>query len=193
MTRTILKFFGLFLIAASLSSCGYNSMVNKDEMVAKAWADVETQYQRRADLIPNLVTVVKQASTVEQQTLTAVIEARSKATSITLQADDLTEENLQKFQDAQNELSGSLSRLLVAVEQYPTLQSQQGYIGLRDELAGTENRIQKARKDYNEVVTDYNSYIRRFPNNLFAGMFGFKTKPYFKADSGTEKVPTVKF
>jgi len=182
-----------FVILASQSSCGYNDMVAKDENVEAAWANVQNAYQRRADLIPNLVNTVKGAANFEQETLTRVIEARAKATSMNISADNLTPENIQKFQQAQGELSGALSRLLVTVEQYPQLKANQNFLELQAQLEGTENRISVERRKFNETVQDYNSYIRSFPRNIIAGMFDFEKKGYFEADAGAQKAPTVQF
>ncbi len=179
--------------AITLSSCGYNSIVAKDEGVTKAWANVETQYQRRSDLIPNLVATVKGYADFEQETLTQVIEARSKATSVQLTADELTPENIAKFQEAQSQLSGALSRLLVSVERYPDLKASQQFSQLQAQLEGTENRISVSRDKFNEAVNDYNTYIRSFPKNIVAGMFDFDQKGYFEADAGTENAPKVEF
>jgi LemA protein len=177
----------------SLSSCGYNSMVEKEEGIAGKWADVEAQYQRRADLIPNLVNTVKGYADFEQNTLTAVVEARAKATSVQVNASKLTPDAIAKFQEAQSQLSGALSKLLVTIEKYPDLKANQNFLDLQAQLEGTENRITVARNNFNTAVNDYNSYIRKFPNNLTAGMFGFEKKEYFKAEAGTEKAPTVNF
>lgn len=185
-------FLGL-MVAFSLSSCGYNSMVEKREAVNGAWGNVESAYQRRADLVPNLVNTVKGVAEFEQTTLTQVIEARSKATSIQLNADELTEENLAKFQQAQEGLGGSLSRLLVAVEQYPELKATQNFQELQAQLEGTENRINTERNRFNDAVKDYNAYIAKFPQVFVARMFGFTPKAYFKAAAGSEKAPEVKF
>lgn len=187
------KYLLILLAAVTLSSCGYNSMVEKDEGVAKSWASVETQYQRRSDLIPNLVNVVKGYADFEQETLTRVVEARSKATDITLNADELTPENIAKFQEAQSELSGALSRLLVSVERYPDLKANQQFAQLQAQLEGTENRISVARDNFNESVRDYNTYIRKFPKNIVAGMFNFDQKGYFESDAGSQTAPTVEF
>jgi LemA protein len=171
----------------------YNSMVKMDENVTAAWAQVETQYQRRADLIPQLVNVVKGAADYERKTLESVIEARSKATSIQLTADDLTEENLAKFQKAQDQLSSALSHLMAIHEAYPELKANENFCDLQAQLEGTENRIAVARKDFNETVQKYNSSIRTFPKSIFAGMFGFSQKAYFKAAEGAENAPDVNF
>ena len=174
--------------------CGkYNGLVSKDEVVKESWAKVESQYQRRADLIPNLVSTVKGAAEFEKGTLTAVIEARAKATQTTINAGDLTPENIAKFQGAQDQLSGALSRLLVTVEQYPQLKANQNFLDLQAQLEGTENRITVARNDFNTVVKDYNQEVRTFPNNLFAGVFGFAQKGYFTAAAGSDKAPSVQF
>ena len=182
-----------FLMINSLSSCGYNTMVQKDETVETAWANVQNAYQRRADLIPNLVNTVKGAANFERETLESVINARAKATSVQLSADDLTPENLQRFQAAQNELGGALSRLLVSVERYPELKANQNFLELQAQLEGTENRIAVERRKFNEAVQDYNTTVRSFPNNLMAGIFGFERKGHFQADPGAERAPTVQF
>lgn len=168
-------------------------MVEKDENVELAWSQVETQYQRRADLIPNIVSTVKGYADFEQVTLTQVVEARSKATGITVNTDDLSPENIQKYQEAQNQLSGALSRLLVSVERYPDLKASQQFSQLQAQLEGTENRINVARMKFNDSVKDYNSYIRKFPKNIVAGMFDFEQKGYFESDAGTETAPEVAF
>ena len=192
-----MKRLRIYMIAAFsavlLSSCGYNAMVERDEAIAEKWSQVETQYQRRADLIPNLVNTVKGYAEFEQETLTGVIEARSKATSIQLNPGDLTEANLQKFQEAQSRLSGALSRLLVAVERYPDLKANQNFRDLQAQLEGTENRIAVARKKFNEAVKEYNTYIRKFPRNITASLFDFERKAYFESDKGAESAPEVEF
>jgi LemA protein len=181
------------IIASSLSSCSYNTLVEKREGVAGQWANVETAYQRRSDLIPNLVETVKAAGKYEQETLQKVVEARASATSIKLDANDLTQENIERYQAAQAQLSGSLSRLLATVEAYPELKAVQGYSELRVELASTEDKIAFERKKFNDLVNNYNASIATFPTLITAKMFGFTPKGYFRADAGTEKVPTVKF
>ncbi len=178
---------------SSLTSCNYNSLVEKQQNVDQAWAQVENQYQRRADLIPNLVNTVKGYSTHEEETLTKVIEARAKATSVTINADDLTEENLARYQAAQNELSGALKSLLAVTEAYPDLKANENFLNLQAQLEGTENRISTERMRYTEVVRDYNTAIKKFPTTIYAGWFGFKEKPQFKAEAGAEKAPEVKF
>jgi len=181
------------LILGGCGCSGYNSMVNLDENVKAKWGTVQSNYQRRADLIPNLVNTVKGAANFEQETLTRVIEARAKATSVNINPGDLTPENLQKFQAAQGELSGALSRLLVSVERYPELKANQNFLDLQKQLEGTENRIAVARNDFNGSVQEYNQVVRRFPNNLFAGMFGFSVKQPFEAEAGAQRAPEVKF
>ncbi|MBC5993921.1 LemA family protein [Pontibacter cellulosilyticus] len=192
MKKLFFYFIG-FVILASQSSCGYNTMVQKDETVEAAWANVQNAYQRRADLVPNLVNTVKGAANFEQETLTRVIEARAKATSVNISPDNLTPENIQRFQQAQGELSGALSRLLVSVERYPELKANQNFLELQAQLEGTENRIAVERRKFNETVQDYNSYIRSFPRNIVAGMFDFEKKGYFEADAGAQQAPTVEF
>ncbi len=193
MKRIILGFVAALFITSTLSSCGYNSMVKLDENVKTKWNQVETQYQRRSDLIPNLVSTVKGAAKFEQSTLTAVVEARSKASQIKVNPDDLSEENIQKFQAAQGQIGQALSRLMVLTENYPELKATQQFSDLSVQLEGTENRIAVARKDFNEAVQEYNTKVRSFPNNLTAGMFGFKQKAGFKADAGAENAPKVEF
>ena len=191
------KIFYTFLIAVTasltLSSCGYNTMVTLDEQVQSQWAQVENVYQRRADLIPNLVNSVKGAANFEKETLTQVVEARAKATSINVDPNDLTPENIQKFQNAQGELSQALGRLLMVTENYPQLKANQNFLELQAQLEGTENRITVERQKFNEVTQQYNSKIRSFPSNITASMFGFEKKGYFQAEAGAQKAPTVQF
>ena len=170
----------------------YNGLVSKQEGVETAVGNVQTAYQKRADLIPNLVATVKNYAEYEAGTLTAVVEARAKATSVTLDANNLTEENMKAFQAAQDEMSGALSRLLVTVEQYPDLKANQNYLELQSQLEGCENAIANARREFNEMARDYNTTVRRFPGNIIAGMFGFDKKPYFEASEGADKAPDVK-
>jgi LemA protein len=191
--KNLFRLFIGLVIASSLSSCGYNSMVQKREAVSGQWANVESAYQRRADLVPNLVSTVKGAANFEQSTLTAVVEARANATSIKIDPKDLTEENIAKFQAAQDALKGSLSRLLATVENYPELKATQNFQELQAQLEGTENRINTERNRFNEAAQDYNSYIQSFPQLFIAKMFGFTPKGYFHAESGSEKAPAVKF
>ncbi len=171
----------------------YNSMVTKEEAVTTQWSNVETQYQRRNDLIPNLVNTVKGFAEQEQEVLVGVTEARAKASSINVDPTNLTAANLQQFQAAQGELSSSLSRLLVTVERYPDLKSNQNFLELQAQLEGTENRIAVARKRFNETAQDFNTYIRVFPNSIISNMSGFERKALFEADEGAENAPTVEF
>lgn len=190
----VLIVIGVFVLILGGCGCnGYNKMVNLDEDVKKSWSNVQSDYQRRADLIPNLVSTVKGAANFETTTLTQVIEARAKATSVNVNAENLTPEKVQQFQQAQGQLSGALSRLLVVAEQYPQLQATQSFRDLQVQLEGTENRIKVSRNDFNTTVQNYNSTVRRFPNNIFAGMFGFSVKQGFTADAGSEKAPKVAF
>jgi LemA protein len=171
----------------------YNGMVTMNEGVTSQWGNVETQYQRRSDLIPNFVNTVKGAANFEKTTLTQVIEARSKATSVTIDPANMTAENMQQFQQAQGQVSSALSRLMVVVEQYPELKATQNFRDLQVELEGTENRISVERRKFNDVARAYNTYIKRFPQNFIAGMFGFNSKPYFDATEGADKAPQVTF
>jgi len=171
----------------------YNGMVTMQESVTSQWGNVQTAYQRRSDLIPNFVNTVKGAANFEQTTLTQVIEARAKATSVNIDPTKMTADNMQQFQQAQGQLSSALSRLMVVVEQYPELKATQNFRDLQVELEGTENRISVERRKFNEVAQVYNTFIRRFPQNFLAGMFGFQAKPYFEASEGADKAPEVKF
>lgn len=171
----------------------YNTMVLNNEQVDAQWAQVENVYQRRADLIPNLVNTVKGFAKQEQEVLTGVIEARAKATSVNVNADNLTEANMQAFQKAQEGLSGALSRLMVVVERYPELKSNQNFLELQAQLEGTENRITVERMKFNETTRTYNTYIKSFPQTMLAGMFGFEDKPYFEAAQGADQAPQVEF
>lgn len=184
-------------VAALLVFAGigkYNTLVEQEQNVEQAWAQVENQYQRRADLVPNLVNTVKGAADFEQETLTEVTEARSRASSIQISADDLNDpQKIQQFQQAQQQLSGALSRMLVTVEKYPELKANQNFRDLQVQLEGTENRISTERQRFNEAVQSYNTTVKRFPNNLFAGIFGFDEKAFFEADEGAEEVPEVNF
>lgn len=172
---------------------GYNGMVNEDENVNLQWGEVENQYQRRLDLIPNLVNVVKGYASHEKETLEGVIEARAKATQTTIDPSNMTEEQLANFQKAQDGLSGALNRLMVVVEKYPELKANENFLQLQAQLEGTENRITVARKSYNDAATIYNKLVRRFPNNMLAGIFGFSVRPQFKAQEGAESAPMVQF
>ncbi|HEX6981780.1 MAG TPA: LemA family protein [Balneolaceae bacterium] len=191
--KTIVGIVVLVLLAFwGISS--YNSLVQQEETVNQAWAQVENQYQRRADLIPNLVATVKGAANFEQETLTDVIEARSKATSIQVSTEDLDDPaQLRQFQQAQQQLSGALSRLLVTVERYPQLQANKNFLALQDQLEGTANRITTERMRFNRAVQSFNTNVQTFPTNIFAGLFGFDEKAYFEAEEGAEEVPEVQF
>ena len=192
-TKLILIIVGI-LVVLVLSIVGiYNKMTNLDEAAISAWQKVEAEYQRRADLIPNVVNTVKGAADYERGTLEAVIEARSNATSMKIDPSNLTEENLAAYQQAQDQLSSAISRLIVVVERYPELKANANFEHLITELEGTENRIKTARNNFNEAVQTYNTTIRRFPNNMFAGMFGFEKKAYFQAKEGAENAPEVNF
>jgi LemA protein len=171
----------------------YNSLVASEENVENAWSKVQSAYQRRADLIPNLVNTVKGYADFEQETLTNVIEARSKATSIQIDPANLTPEQLSRFQSAQSELSQSLGRLLVNVERYPELKANQNFLELQAQLEGTENRIKVERDRFNDVVTEYNKQVRRFPSSLYAGLFGFERKAQFEAEASAQQAPEVEF
>jgi len=185
---------GIVALLVFFSVGKYNSLVEQQQNVNQSWAQVENQYQRRSDLIPNLVNTVKGAADFEQQTLTNVIEARSKASSIQVSAEDLNNpQKLQQFQAAQKQLSGALSRLLVTVERYPELKANQNFRDLQVQLEGTENRIATERQRFNESVQQYNTSVQRFPNNIFAGIFGFDQKAYFEAEEGASEVPEVNF
>ena len=183
----------LSLLPLLLGSCGYNQMVTLDESCTSQWANVENVYQRRADLIPNLVNTVKGAAKTEQDILTGVMEARAKATATTIDANNLTPNNIAQFQQAQDGLSSALSRLLVTVERYPDIKSNQNFLELQAQLEGTENRISVERKKFNDQVNSYNSYIRQFPRVLYANWFDFEKKGYFEASPGSEQAPQVNF
>ncbi len=172
---------------------GYNQLVSSEETVSQAWSNVETQYQRRSDLIPNLVNTVKGYAKHEEGTLMEVTEARTNATSIKIDPTNITEEELQKFQKAQSEVGSALGRLIAVAESYPDLKANQNFSELQAQLEGTENRIQKSCQEFNDVVKDYNVNVRRFPNSILAGLFGFETKANFKAEEGSEKAPSVEF
>ena len=172
---------------------GYNGLVSMDEGVQTKWADVETQYQRRADLIPNLVNTVKGYAAHESETLQAVVEARAKATSVNIDPTNMSAEQIANFQKAQDGVSSALGRLLVTVEKYPDLKANENFKELQAQLEGTENRISVARRDYNEAARKYNTSLRSFPKNILAGMFGFEKKAYFEAQEGSEQAPTVQF
>lgn len=193
MKKSVLIVLILVVIAVFAGCNSYNSMVKLDENVKTKWGAVEADYQRRSDLIPNLVSTVKGAAKFEQETLTKVIEARASATQIKVSADELTPENIEKYQAAQGQLSQALGRLLMVSENYPELKATQQFSELSAQLEGTENRINVSRKDFNTSVQDYNTKVRSFPSNLLAGMFGFKQKGQFKADVGAQNAPKVEF
>lgn len=184
---------GLILLLGGCGCSGYNNMISLDQNVKKVWGNVQSEYQRRSDLVPNLVNTVKGVADFEKSTLTEVTNARARATQMTIDPANLTPENIAKFQEAQGQLSGALSRLLVSMEKYPELKATQNFSELQTQLEGTENRIKTARNDYNAAVQDYNTSVKKFPNNLLAGMFGFSEKGYFAADAGAEKAPSVDF
>lgn len=171
----------------------YNGLVKAEEEIDLVWANVESQYQRRADMIPNLVNTVKGQANFEKETLTGVIEARAKATQTKIDPANMTEEQLARFQQNQDSVTSALSRLLVSVEKYPELKAHEGFMNLQQQLEGTENRINKARNDFNGAAKTYNSYVRTFPTKFAALIFGFKEKPYFKSAAGAENAPTVSF
>lgn len=184
---------GVVAVVAIFFYATYNGFVNREEGLKSAWSNVETQYQRRADLIPNLVNTVKGYAAHETQTLNEVTEARARATSINLSADDLTPERLAQFQRAQAEVRSALGRLIAVSESYPDLKANQNFLELQAQLEGTENRIAVARKDFNAAAQQYNVSVRRFPANLVARMFGFGQKPYFESDEGAAAAPQVTF
>lgn len=181
------------VILAIWAISGYNGMVKMDEQVQNKWANVETQYQRRADLIPNLVSTVKGYAKHEQQTLEDVVKARSEATQMKVDAENLTLEKIAAFQKAQGSVTSALGRLLAVAENYPDLKANQNFLELQSQLEGTENRITVARKDFNDAAKGYNQAIRQFPKNILASMFGFEKKSYFEAEAGSEKAPKVEF
>ncbi|KEO73134.1 LemA family protein [Anditalea andensis] len=187
----IIAIIGLFIYTKSVGT--YNQFVQKEEILNGQWAEVETQYQRRADLIPNLVSTVRGYADFERETLEGVINARARATSVNVNADNLSPEQIAEFQEAQEQLSGSLSRLLVSVERYPELKANENFRDLQAQLEGTENRISVARRNFNQSVQSYNAELRTFPNNIYAGWFGFERKGYFEASAGAEQAPTVQF
>lgn len=191
--KKILSIVAAVLLLFSFSSCSYNSIVTAEEGVNAQWAKVENQYQRRADLIPNLVNTVKGYTAHESETLKAVVEARAKATSITLQAENLDEASLKKYQEAQNELSGALKSLLAVTENYPDLKANQQFMELQAQLEGTENRIATERTRYSDAVAAYNTRIRKFPAIITAKLFGFERKPQFAAEAGSQTAPVVNF
>lgn len=190
----VFLFIGLIVLIVFLASIStYNKMVQYDEAVKESWSQVTNQYQRRADLIPNLVSTVKGYADFEQETLIQVIEARSKATAVNISPENLNAESLAQFQQAQDGLGSALSRLMVVIERYPELKANQNFLELQAQLEGTENRISTERRRFNETTRIYNVYIRKFPARFFANIYGFEEKPYFEAQEGAEIVPEVKF
>ena len=188
-----LKKYLIFLLVPFITSCGYNTMVTLDEGISSQWAQVENAYQRRADLIPNLVNTVKGYADFEKETLIQVIEARSKATSVNIDPGNITPAAISQFQNAQAGLSSALSRLMVVVERYPELKANQNFLELQAQLEGTENRIAVERRKFNEATRRYNTYIRKFPKNIVAGIFDFDKKTYFETEEEAKEVPKVEF
>jgi LemA protein len=193
-SRIILIALAVIVVLLIFRGCkGYNNLVTMREQVNRDWSNVENVYQRRSDLIPNLVSTVKGYAAHEQETFTRVTEARSKATSVTIDAANMTEEDLKRFQALQGEVSSALSRLLAVAENYPDLKANQNFLELQAQLEGTENRIAVERRKFNETATSYNTAIKTFPTLIFAGWFGFKERPYFEAQTGSETAPKVEF
>ncbi len=193
MSKITIFIVGALLVLGMIGCNGYNGMVTGNNEVEKLWSNVQTQYQRRNDLIGNLVKTVQGAADYEKSTLTAVIEARASATKATINVKDLTPENMAKFQAAQDQLSGSLSRLLVSVEQYPNLKANENFMNLQAEIAGTENRISVARQTFNDGIEKFNNLVQKFPNNIMAGIFGFARKASFSASEKAQTAPEVNF
>lgn len=193
MKKSTIIIIVVAVVAIIWAVTSYNGLVKMDEGVGTAWSNVENQYQRRADLIPNLVNTVKGYASHEKETLDAVVTARTRATQMTVSADDLTPEKLQAYQKAQGEVGAALGRLLAITENYPDLKANQNFLELQAQLEGTENRISVERRNFNEAAKSYNTAIRTFPRNLLAGMFGFEKRPYFEAEEGASKAPEVKF
>ena len=193
MKKSTIILIAVIAIAAIWGISAYNGLVKMDESVSTAWSNVENQYQRRADLIPNLVNTVKGYAAHEKETFEAVVSARSKATQMTIDADNLTPEKLQQYQKAQGEIGAALGRLLAITENYPELKANENFKELQAQLEGTENRISVERRNFNEVARTYNTSIRTFPKSILAGIFGFDKRPYFEAEEGANKAPEVKF
>lgn len=193
MKKSTIIILVVVAVVAVWAVTGYNGLVKADEAVSNAWSNVENQYQRRADLIPNLVNTVKGYASHEKETLDAVISARTRATQVTVDADNLTPEKLLEYQKAQGEVGAALGRLLAITEAYPDLKANQNFLELQAQLEGTENRISVERRNFNDVAKSYNTSIRTFPRNLLAGMFGFDKRPYFEAQEGAEQAPVVQF
>lgn len=192
-TITLIIVGVVILILTGTTLTTYNGLVTTDEAVSTAWSNVQSQYQRRADLIPNLVNTVKGYAKHEQGTLESVMAARAKATQLTVDANSLTPEKMKQMQEAQGQLSQALGRLMMISEKYPELKANEGFSELRAQLEGTENRINESRRQYNEIVKEYNISVRKFPSNLVAGMFGFDKRTPFEAETGAEKAPNVEF
>ena len=194
MKKSAVLILGIIVLLVVLWGVkAYNNMVSQEEGVSTAWANVESQYQRRADLIPNLVNTVRGYAAHESETLQAVVNARTKATSINIDAENMTAEQLKEYQKAQSEVGGALGRLIAVAESYPDLKANQNFLELQAQLEGTENRIAVERKNFNEAAKKFNTYIRKFPQSLLSGVFGFDKKPYFEAEEGSQKAPTVQF
>lgn len=193
MKKTWLIVIAVIAVIVIYGITAYNSLVSQEEKVGNAWSNVENQYQRRSDLIPNLVNTVKGYAAHEKETFQAVVEARSKATQTTISIDELTPEKMAAYQRAQGEVGSALNRLLAISENYPELKASENFQTLQAQLEGSENRISVERRNFNEAARTYNTAIRRFPKNIFAGMFGFEKRPYFEAEEGAEKAPEVKF
>ena len=193
MKSGVLILLAIVVVLGFIGCNGYNGLVKQDEAVKRAWNNVQTEYQNRSDLVGNLVNTVKGAANFEQNTLTAVVEARAKATSVNINADNLTPEKVAEFQAAQGQLSGALSRLLATVEAYPTLRATENFTKLQGQLEGIENNIKNSRKVFNDEINTYNTKVRSFPMNILGGLFGFHAKEGFKADAGAEKKVDVNF
>lgn len=193
MKKSTIIILAVLAVVAIWCVAGYNGLVKADEAVSTAWSNVENQYQRRADLIPNLVNTVKGYAAHEKETLDAVVEARTRATQVTVNAESMTPEMLQEYQKSQSEVGAALGRLLAVAEAYPDLKANTNFLELQAQLEGTENRISVERRNFNEVAKNYNTSIRTFPRNILAGMFGFEKRPYFEAREGVENVPVVQF
>lgn len=190
-TLVLIVIVGVLLVLGGCACSKYNGLVNADNSVNQSWSNVETQYQRRTDLYNSIIKTVEASANFEKSTLQAVVEARSKATQVQVNVNDPA--SLEAFQQAQAQLQGSMSRLIASFEAYPNLKTTDAFQKFQDEIAGTENRIARSRSDYNAVVSDYNLKVRTFPNNLYAGAFGFQQRPFYKADPGTDKNPDIKF
>ena len=193
MKKSIIIILVVIAIVAIWGVTGYNGLVKADEAVSTAWSNVENQYQRRTDLIPNLVNTVKGYAAHEKETLDAVVAARARATQVTVDAENLTPEKLQEYQKSQSEVGAALGRLLAVTEAYPDLKANTNFLELQAQLEGTENRISVERRNFNEAAKKYNTSIRVFPRNILAGMFGFEKRPYFEAQEGAESAPVVQF